>query len=77
MRFDSSRIQEIFAEALLEGSAEARERFLDEACAGAPELRAQVESLLRAHDQAGQLSRTNHPAPRPSPSIDLTGPTMA
>src|SRR3954452_237211 len=32
-----------------------REGYLDEACTGKPELRAQVESLLKAHGEAGSF----------------------
>jgi serine/threonine protein kinase len=32
-----------------------RSAYLDEACAGAPAIRAEVESLLRAHEQAGSF----------------------
>jgi len=39
----------------LELDAEERAAFLDEACAGDAELRAEVESLLAAHEQAGSF----------------------
>ena len=50
------RIQTIFAQALRLAAAE-RENFLTEACKGEPELRLQVESLLQAHEQAGNFLR--------------------
>jgi serine/threonine protein kinase len=43
----------IFAAALERSDPAARSAYLDEACAGHPELRRQVEELLRAHDAAG------------------------
>jgi hypothetical protein len=49
------RIKEIFAQAMEKKSPAEREKFLDEACHGAPELRQQVESLLHAHEQAGEF----------------------
>jgi serine/threonine protein kinase len=49
------RMKELFAQALEKKSPAERESFLDEACAGEPELRAQIESLLRAHEQAGDF----------------------
>ena len=57
MKPDSDRIQEIFAQALERKSPAEREKFLAEICRGDPELRAQVESLLRAHEQAGDFLR--------------------
>src|SRR5262245_24012527 len=44
--------EEIFA-AALEQEASRRASFLDEACAGDPELRRRIENLLKCHDQAG------------------------
>src|SRR5262245_39431157 len=46
------QIKEIYDRAL-ELSRDEREGFLAEACAGADELRHEVESLLAAHDDAG------------------------
>jgi eukaryotic-like serine/threonine-protein kinase len=45
------RLTEIF-DAALERAPADRGRFLDDACASDPELRAEVESLLAAHDRA-------------------------
>ena len=44
----------LFHEALAKPPAE-RAAFLDEACAGQPELRAAVEMLLAGHDASGSL----------------------
>lgn len=50
----------IFATARQWKDCAERRAFLDQACAGNPQLRVQVESLLRADAQAGSL--LNHPA---------------
>src|SRR5260370_5840904 len=42
-------------EAALERNRSERAAFLDQACAGDEELRREVESLLRAHEQAGNF----------------------
>jgi len=39
----------------LERPASARQAYLQEACAGDDELRAEVESLLASHDEAGDF----------------------
>src|SRR6266853_3490333 len=53
------RLKELFAQALERKTPEEREEFLAEACQDQPEMRSQVESLLRAHEQAGDfLSQT-------------------
>src|SRR5262252_2279104 len=46
------QIKEIYARAL-DLSREERESFLAEACAGASDLRREVETLLAAHEDAG------------------------
>src|SRR6266478_1082883 len=51
----------IFLDALdIEGPTE-RARFLDQACAGQPELRSSVEALLRAHEGPHELLDTAVP----------------
>ena len=62
------RIKEIVAAALERESGE-RTAFLDEACAQDAPLRAEVESLLAAYDEAGGLSE--HPMAGNSPEILL------
>jgi serine/threonine protein kinase/tetratricopeptide (TPR) repeat protein len=47
--------REIFIAALQKEDAAVRQAFLDEACAGRPELRQQVEDLLRLHEDAGSF----------------------
>src|SRR5215467_6918125 len=49
------RLKELFVQALEYKSAAEREKFLAEASKDQPELRSQVESLLRAHQQAGDF----------------------
>jgi eukaryotic-like serine/threonine-protein kinase len=48
------RVKDLFC-AALEHDAAARAAFLDEACAGDAELRAEVDSLLSAHDTPGDF----------------------
>ena len=52
---------------------EQRPAYLDEACAGAPEIRAKVEALLKAHDRIGQFlpERPNSLLPKGPEEIDL------
>src|SRR6266567_760325 len=49
------RLKELFSQALERKSPAELENFLAEACKYQPELRSQVESLLRAHEQAGDF----------------------
>ena len=48
------RIKEL-VEAGLEREGEARSRFLDQACAGEPSLRAEVVELIASHERAGSF----------------------
>ena len=48
-------LRTIFGEALEREDLAERSRFLDEACAADPQLRARVEKLLRAHSVAGKF----------------------
>ena len=50
-------VSRVFAGASALGGKE-RAAYLDDACVGDPELRAEVESLLVAHDAAGPLDRS-------------------
>ncbi|HCT45709.1 MAG TPA: serine/threonine protein kinase, partial [Phycisphaerales bacterium] len=54
------REQELFARAMELGSSE-RAAYLDQACGDDPGLRAQVESLLEAMEQAGHQGFFNQP----------------
>jgi tetratricopeptide (TPR) repeat protein len=57
MSQDKDRLDPIFSEALAKTSPEERERYLASACAGNPELRRAVDSLIEAHEQAGEFLR--------------------
>ena len=48
MKPDPDRLKELFAQALQKQSAAEREGYLAEACKDDPELRLQLDSLLRA-----------------------------
>jgi eukaryotic-like serine/threonine-protein kinase len=50
-----AKVDEIFAEALEKSSFEGRAAYLDEACAGDPELRGRVQELLDADGSAGDF----------------------
>ncbi len=63
MNSDSDRLKEIFGQALQIKSAAERETYLARACHGEPELRRQVDSLLRAHEQAGDFLSQTMPLP--------------
>ena len=52
---DWERIKTIFSEAAGLASDEARARYLDEACAGEPALRSEVEAMLAAQVEAGDF----------------------
>ncbi len=55
MKPPSERIEDIFGNAIVITSPRARSAYLDEACRDDSELRMEVESLLAAHDEAGDL----------------------
>ena len=57
-------IRELFSQALEKLPPE-RGQFLDGACEGEPELRLQVESLLRDHERAGELLQRPSQMPPP------------
>ncbi|UCG58872.1 MAG: protein kinase, partial [Phycisphaerales bacterium] len=58
---DLQRIKPIFSEALGKKGAE-RQAYLDQACGRDPELRAKVEGLLKAHEDAGDFLEAVSPA---------------
>ena len=55
------RIETVFAEALAR-HADARDAFLNEACAGEPSMRAELDSLLKAHLEHGSFLESERPA---------------
>src|SRR5215472_8241193 len=66
---NSERIIELFSQAMSK-PAEARAAFLAEACPEEPEVRQQVDSLLRAAEPA--LEFLKQPLPQPVPAADLS-----
>src|SRR5262245_8715780 len=64
----SSRLEAIFFDALERSSAQERAAYLDEACAGDPDLRRRVEKMLAAQAQAGSF--LEQPVPGPMPTVD-------
>src|SRR6516164_612290 len=64
----------IFLAALEKGSAQEQVAYLEEACAGDPRLRAEVDALLAAHARLGELP----PAPAASePAVTRDEPPQA
>jgi serine/threonine protein kinase len=56
-------VKSLFGRAVALPSPEEREAYLEQACAGDAGLRAEVESLLRAHGEAGSFLGERHPCP--------------
>jgi serine/threonine protein kinase len=64
-------VQSLYREALARPDPHERAAYLDEACAGQPQLRAAVEALLVAHE--GSPTAPDTPAaPAPGPTVDGT-----
>jgi len=70
---NSELIKEIFSVALGTKSPTERESYLAQACRGNLELREQVESLLRAHERAGEFLGKSVPPPASSFTAERTG----
>src|SRR5262245_432985 len=64
----------IFIETLEQGTPEARAAYLTRACAGAPGLRARLEALLAAHEQAGSFLES--PALPPTELVTAESPAV-
>jgi serine/threonine protein kinase len=62
-----AKVEDIFLTALEKALAE-RAAYLNAACGADVELRAQVESLLRSHEEAGSL--LEQPLFQPGPTVD-------
>src|SRR5262249_31839810 len=62
-------LEDIFLAAVEKAPAD-RAAYLDFACGADAELRAQVEALLRSHEEAGSL--LEQPLFRPSPTVDYS-----
>src|ERR1039458_4334405 len=69
----AARIKEIFAQALERKSPAEREKYLAEVCQGDPELRRELESLLRAGEQAGDFLGKTVQLPQPDFTVERTG----
>src|SRR5262245_24535106 len=54
MAVDVAKVKELFL-AVLEMPAQARPSYLDTACGGDTALRAQIEAMLKSHDNSGEL----------------------
>src|SRR5689334_22874182 len=68
-----ARLKEIFAQALQKDAGVERERYLVEACQGNAELRQQLDSLLNAHEQAGDFLGQTMRLPPPDVEPDPVG----
>jgi eukaryotic-like serine/threonine-protein kinase len=64
------QVKELFLKALKLASPEERAAFLSQACAGKAELRAQVDSLLEAHQQAGTFLEDPATASMPDQPVE-------
>jgi WD40 repeat protein/serine/threonine protein kinase len=73
MKSNSDRIKDIFAQALEKKSPAEREKYLIEVCQGDPELRREVESLLRAGEQAGDFLGKTMQLTQPDFTVERTG----
>jgi serine/threonine protein kinase len=60
------RANQLFAEVLQLPDAQARQAFLDRECADDTRLRAEIEAMLKAHEQADNFLNSPHPAAVPS-----------
>jgi hypothetical protein len=67
----ADRLESLFAAAATLASPEERAAYLDEACAGDPALRQQVEGLLKAHDREGHF--LDRPAGGPGAPPETVG----
>jgi len=85
MARDRRGVKSIFDEAAEIASPEARAAYLERCCGGDPELRKQVDTLLRALDEAGSFleaspdldatAASDAPVPRAGPEAALEGMT--
>ena len=71
---DQERLSEILAEAVARTSPEARERYLGEVCGEDKELRDQINSLLKAHREAGNFLRQTIMIPGGNGATTAEGP---
>jgi hypothetical protein len=71
---DTSSTEDIFARALEFGSPTERQQFLEQACAGNAGLRGEIETLLRAHDEAGEFLDESRRNPAPASTRRVSEP---
>ena len=64
MAVQSPSVRSVFEQALEIASEADRRAYLDDACAAQPDLRQQVESLLKAHADAGSFLESPISPPR-------------
>jgi WD40 repeat protein/serine/threonine protein kinase len=67
---DHSPLEAIFFAALEAGSSQERAAYLDQACAGSPDLRRRVEKMLAAQAQAGSFLEQPAHAPAATATVD-------
>src|SRR5438876_2022585 len=77
MTADPNRAKAIFLEALENHAPDQWPAFLDQACAGQPELRGRVEVLLAAHREAGTVQHQAHAQGPAAPPSDVRGAVEA
>jgi hypothetical protein len=75
----SPDLKSLFCEALERPRGPERDAYLDDACRGNPEIKAAVEELLAAHDQAGRFlaQRPERPVADGSQTLATTGTDAA
>lgn len=72
MQVDPAQLEAIFGEALTKPDAAACAAYLDQACGGNAELRKRVETLLAAHDVAGDFLKLPGGDPTSDHAIHLS-----
>src|SRR5262245_39819479 len=73
MNPDFRRVKDVLLASLAKVSISDREAYLSEVCASDPVLRAQVEALLRRHEEAGSFLQLPFPASAPLSELGAGG----
>jgi hypothetical protein len=73
MNAERQNVVAVFTEALQVTDPAKRKTYLDRVCAGNQPLRQEVETLLRAHEQAGDFLCRTRPLPPSDFVIERTG----
>ncbi len=76
MGLDHEKLIELLSNAAAIQTAAEREAFLEVACRGNPELRAQIDTLLRAHDRAGDFLQARVELRQVPPADHYLGATI-